>query len=431
LASERVWAPYVRRKDGRRALAAYQDAEGRNHRPTPWHPEWLSTRDEALDLAEQVAVERKLRRQERGAALIVGAELSDGHRLGALNITYAYELDNTLREEAVNALLALDSAAEDCGDVTIYFKYAASEQARLAAIPPRRPPQPPDDTAWHPPRKVNWNASHGPHFESMVDTGVIWWCTGKRLIAPEELTELRTITATTLAAAVGAEIPADIEEEPEPVATAPQLPLFPDMPAVAPPATRAKSRGGRAPRSKGDRVERGIVAQHLDIGVFAERVPLSGAARYQGNGTDIDVYALGRDAAPLRAEVKARKDGQGFATLERWLGNADALFLRRDRADPVVVLPWATWSRLLKGAAGSIEAAVGAEAAPAVPEEPDPALVVEAAAQAIYKAGPRGERTPPWNCASPEARQFVLAQAEAAVAAIAGFAGPTATDPAA
>jgi hypothetical protein len=34
--------------------------------------------------------------------------------------------------------------------------------------------------------------------------------------------------------------------------------------------------------------------------------------------------------------------GAGFATLERWLGDADALFLRRYRADPLVVLPWTT-----------------------------------------------------------------------------------------
>jgi hypothetical protein len=40
-------------------------------------------------------------------------------------------------------------------------------------------------------------------------------------------------------------------------------------------------------------------------------VPLSGSARYQGNGCDIDVYVFGPDAAPLVGEVKAR--GEGFA----------------------------------------------------------------------------------------------------------------------
>ncbi len=114
----------------------------------------------------------------------------------------------------------------------------------------------------------------------------------------------------------------------------------------AAPSARAGS-GGRRPRSKGDRIERQIVAIHAEIGIKAERVPLSGAARYQGNGADIDVYALGPDAAPLVGEVKARADGAGFALLERWLSDADVLFLRRDRAEPLIVLPWSTWTRLL------------------------------------------------------------------------------------
>jgi hypothetical protein len=67
-----------------------------------------------------------------------------------------------------------------------------------------------------------------------------------------------------------------------------------------------------------------------------------------GIGSDVDVYAFGPDAAPLVCEVKARKSGEGFAMLERWLGDADALFLRRDRAEPVVVLPWRIWARMVE-----------------------------------------------------------------------------------
>lgn len=59
-----------------------------------------------------------------------------------------------------------------------------------------------------------------------------------------------------------------------------------------------------------------------------------------------DVYAFGPDGAPLVCEVKA--SGEGFATLERWLGESDALFLRRDRTDPLVVLPWRVWTRLVR-----------------------------------------------------------------------------------
>jgi Holliday junction resolvase len=95
----------------------------------------------------------------------------------------------------------------------------------------------------------------------------------------------------------------------------------------------------RRARDKGARIEREIVAAHTELGVKGERVPLSGAARYRGNGADVDLYVFGPDAAPLVCEVKARASGEGFATLERWLGDADALFLRRDRAEPLVVLP--------------------------------------------------------------------------------------------
>jgi hypothetical protein len=86
----------------------------------------------------------------------------------------------------------------------------------------------------------------------------------------------------------------------------------------------------------------------IGLGAKAKRVPLSGAARYQGNRSDVDVYAFGPDAAPLVCEVKARSNGEGFATLERWLGDADALFLRRDRAEPLVVLPWRVWARMVE-----------------------------------------------------------------------------------
>jgi hypothetical protein len=110
--------------------------------------------------------------------------------------------------------------------------------------------------------------------------------------------------------------------------------------------------GGRASRDKGMRRECEIVAAHAELGIKSERVPLSGASRYRGNGSDIDIYTFGRDAAPLVAEVKARASGEGFAALERWLGDADALFLRRDRAESLVVLPWSTWARLLRRRTG-------------------------------------------------------------------------------
>jgi hypothetical protein len=56
----------------------------------------------------------------------------------------------------------------------------------------------------------------------------------------------------------------------------------------------------------------------------------------------------GREAAPLVSECKSRKAGGGFVQLERWLGENDLLFLRRDHAEPLVLLPWRVWARLLE-----------------------------------------------------------------------------------
>jgi hypothetical protein len=101
-------------------------------------------------------------------------------------------------------------------------------------------------------------------------------------------------------------------------------------------------------RRKGDRIERELVTRHLEIGIKAERYPVSGASRFSGSGHDIDLYAFGIDEASLVAEVKGRKNGAGFAMLECWLGDFDALFFRRNNADPLVLLPWRMWARLFE-----------------------------------------------------------------------------------
>ena len=74
--------------------------------------------------------------------------------------------------------------------------------------------------------------------------------------------------------------------------------------------------GGRSPRRKGDGIERELVELHGALGIYAERYPLSGASRFRGSGHDLDLYVYGRDEAPLVAEVKARKNGAGFAQLD-------------------------------------------------------------------------------------------------------------------
>jgi Holliday junction resolvase len=53
---------------------------------------------------------------------------------------------------------------------------------------------------------------------------------------------------------------------------------------------------GKASRDKGLRRERAIVEIHTKCGMHAERVPLSGALRCQGNGADVDLYVRGAAA---------------------------------------------------------------------------------------------------------------------------------------
>lgn len=93
-----------------------------------------------------------------------------------------------------------------------------------------------------------------------------------------------------------------------------------------------------------------MVAKLQAAGIHAERVPLSGAAGGSFSG-DIDFYprgyAVGCDA-PMIAEVKARANGEGFTLIEKWLGDHDALFLIRDRAEPLVVLTWDRFIEIAK-----------------------------------------------------------------------------------
>ena len=98
---------------------------------------------------------------------------------------------------------------------------------------------------------------------------------------------------------------------------------------------------GKMQRNKGARVENELVHAHIDDGIPCQRVPLSGAA---GGSFGGDLVIAGR----FRAEVKARASGEGFTTLERWLGENDVLLLKRNRAAPLVVLPWNVYTKLMR-----------------------------------------------------------------------------------
>jgi hypothetical protein len=92
--------------------------------------------------------------------------------------------------------------------------------------------------------------------------------------------------------------------------------------------------GGKSPRRKGDRAEREFAKRLQEAGFAAERVPCSGSAGGSFSG-DLNIPLLGVDRV---AEVKVRRDG--FTELYRWLADRDLLIVRRDRAMPLVIIPW-------------------------------------------------------------------------------------------
>lgn len=113
---------------------------------------------------------------------------------------------------------------------------------------------------------------------------------------------------------------------------------------------RESAKMAKMSRNKGARVEREIVQMHRDLGVHAEKVPGSGALRYQGNAGDVDLYLFGADDEPVKCEVKARASGTGFKTLEGWMGEHELMFLKRNNRKPMVVVDWTLWERMISGA---------------------------------------------------------------------------------
>jgi hypothetical protein len=95
-----------------------------------------------------------------------------------------------------------------------------------------------------------------------------------------------------------------------------------------------------AAKNKGSRVEREIRDAHLKVGIPAKKMPLSGALGGEYAG-DLLI------ANKLRAEVKARKSGKGFAMIQKWLGPNDLLFLRENHDTPKVVMTFEVYITLL------------------------------------------------------------------------------------
>jgi len=102
---------------------------------------------------------------------------------------------------------------------------------------------------------------------------------------------------------------------------------------------------GRSQKQKGYRVERKLVHMFEHEGIQARRQPMSGAI--VGFPHDLVVDILGGSSV----EAKARANGEGFKTIQRWKGNAEILLLVEDRQLPTVVLDWKYFIHLVKGEA--------------------------------------------------------------------------------
>ena len=95
-------------------------------------------------------------------------------------------------------------------------------------------------------------------------------------------------------------------------------------------------------KRKGTRVENEIVKLFQSEGFNARRQPLSGAI--QDFPHDVQVSDLFNGT---NIEVKARKNGEGFAQLDKWKGSADLLILKKDFSNPMVYLDWNLFKEFL------------------------------------------------------------------------------------
>lgn len=92
-------------------------------------------------------------------------------------------------------------------------------------------------------------------------------------------------------------------------------------------------------REKGDRFERDCVNTLKDLGIPAERVPLSGSA---GGSFSSDLVVAGH-----KIECKTRK--RAWLDLFSWLPGNKALMIKADRTETLVVMSLETFAELLKG----------------------------------------------------------------------------------
>ena len=88
---------------------------------------------------------------------------------------------------------------------------------------------------------------------------------------------------------------------------------------------------GKFSKRKGYRVEAKLVKELNKGGIKCRRQPMSGAI--QDFPHDIEIRE-----PRMTVEVKARANGEGFKTLERWKGSADILALHKDHGTTLMCL---------------------------------------------------------------------------------------------
>ena len=94
---------------------------------------------------------------------------------------------------------------------------------------------------------------------------------------------------------------------------------------------------GKSSRTKGARVEREIVTLLQNFGIPAEKLSRSGYT-----GPDVQI------ADEFTGEVKARKTGEGFKTIQNWKSGVDILFLKSNHNTPMVVLDFSLFVKLIQ-----------------------------------------------------------------------------------
>ena len=103
----------------------------------------------------------------------------------------------------------------------------------------------------------------------------------------------------------------------------------------------------RSAKGKGIKIENKVVKLFTDLDIKARRQPYSGGV--QDFTQDVQVNILGG----LNIEVKARSNGEGFKTMERWQGGADLLVLVADNEQPRVQMRWNVFKQMLEILKGS------------------------------------------------------------------------------